>query len=104
MRVLWSCISFHGLAAPETLPSGARVSPCKNIYHIYNMRFSAFYAVSCRAKPDKAGGWGCNPHTENTRRSILHRSVTKPIQTKRNQTKQSEKESRDKQKTKDLKP
>ena len=28
---------------------------------------SRVYAVSCRAKPDKAGGWGCNPHTQNTR-------------------------------------
>ena len=34
------------------------------------MLFTAYhtdvYAVSYRAKPDKAGGWGCNPHTENT--------------------------------------
>ena len=36
------------------------------VYAAYRIQFRV-YTVSCRAEPDKAGGWGCNPHTENTR-------------------------------------
>ncbi|MDD3588434.1 MAG: hypothetical protein PHQ75_14735, partial [Thermoguttaceae bacterium] len=54
------------------------------VYTVYRIQFRD-YALSYRAKPDKAGGWGCNPHTENTQTfySISVRIRTKPIQTKR---------------------
>ena len=34
----------------------------KHLQHV----IPAAYAVSYRAEPDKAGVWGCNPHSENT--------------------------------------
>ena len=83
----------------------------------------AAYAVSCRAKPDKAGGWGCNPHTENTRRILIYargvtyivHAVTATLKTHdeaystpvRNQTKQNKTKRKRKprqSKTKGLKP
>ncbi len=54
----------------------------KHLQHV----IPAAYAVSYRAKPDKAGGWGCNPHTEDARRILFYIGLS-PNQTERNQTK-----------------
>ena len=68
------------------------------VYAAYRIQFRD-YALSSRAKPAKAGGWGCNPHTENTRR-VLFYTGPRPNETKPKQTKPNGKEDRVKRKPK----
>ena len=89
---------FMGLQPLKHCLVGLTV-PTKHLYHAYHRSFSDaytvyrtrshVYAVSCRAEPDKAGGWGCNPHTENTR-CVQFCVGPKPNETKRKQTKTNE--------------
>ena len=91
----WSrCSDRSPVPGPLTL-----TAPTKYLYLAYHRSFSGDYAVLCRAKPDKAGGWGCNPHTENTR-CVQFCAGPYPNETERNQTKRNEKEERYKRKPK----
>ena len=50
----------HTVRSPVPYPAGLTV-PTKHLYDAYRRSFSDAYAVSCRAKPDHAGGVGVQP-------------------------------------------